>query len=469
MSTTTKKYLGYDGLSTVANKIKDRLEKVTTMPASPSNGDAVLYVGTTTSSYTNGLVYIYDSSTSSWRAAGGGGGSSSASNVSYDNTISGLDATNVQDAIDEDIGNTEASFAIVQGILGEKADIVSNATSGNFASLDASGNLTDSGHKHSDYLTSHQDISGKMDTDGNNAASDVTFSGAFTVGSRASGSTVGTNSFTQGSLNKATGNYSHAEGYKTEATGSGAHAEGYITMGSGTGRILASGLGAHAEGLSNDSTNYTRATADGAHAEGCNTQATGNNSHAEGCLTIASNRQCHAEGDTTVASGDQAHSEGFETTASGDTSHAGGYRTTAAYNNQTTIGIYNDNKSTTLFEVGNGYHSGTESNPGTITRQNAFEVYSNGDINYTGTLKKNGTEILDSWFGTTATVSSGAFSFTVTDSTLAYEPWFNIDGNSINKNPTATISTITTSDGNTTINYTTDADDGTYVKLRIIR
>lgn len=44
-----------------------------------------------------------------------------------------------------------------------KADKVSNATSGNFASLDANGNLVDSGHKHSDYLTEHQDISGKQD------------------------------------------------------------------------------------------------------------------------------------------------------------------------------------------------------------------------------------------------------------------------------------------------------------------
>lgn len=34
-----------------------------------------------------------------------------------------------------------------------KADKVNGATSGNFASLDANGNLTDSGHKHSDYLT----------------------------------------------------------------------------------------------------------------------------------------------------------------------------------------------------------------------------------------------------------------------------------------------------------------------------
>lgn len=40
-----------------------------------------------------------------------------------------------------------------QDITG-KADKVSNPTNGNFAALDANGNLTDSGHKHNDYITS---------------------------------------------------------------------------------------------------------------------------------------------------------------------------------------------------------------------------------------------------------------------------------------------------------------------------
>lgn len=44
-----------------------------------------------------------------------------------------------------------------------KADKVSGGTTGDFASLDANGNLADSGHKHSDYLTQHQDITGKAD------------------------------------------------------------------------------------------------------------------------------------------------------------------------------------------------------------------------------------------------------------------------------------------------------------------
>lgn len=40
------------------------------------------------------------------------------------------------------------------------ANKVSGATSGNFAGLDSNGNITDSGHKHSDYVT---DVSGKAD------------------------------------------------------------------------------------------------------------------------------------------------------------------------------------------------------------------------------------------------------------------------------------------------------------------
>lgn len=39
-----------------------------------------------------------------------------------------------------------------------KADKVTGATNGNFAALDSNGNLIDSGHKHSDYLTEHQTI-----------------------------------------------------------------------------------------------------------------------------------------------------------------------------------------------------------------------------------------------------------------------------------------------------------------------
>ena len=62
-----------------------------------------------------------------------------------------------------DSGHKHSDYLTSHQDITGKADKVSNATNGNFASLNASGNLVDSGHKHSDYLTSHQDISGKAD------------------------------------------------------------------------------------------------------------------------------------------------------------------------------------------------------------------------------------------------------------------------------------------------------------------
>ena len=50
-----------------------------------------------------------------------------------------------------------------QELVNVKANKVNNATDGNFAGLNSSGNLTDSGYKPSDFLTEHQDISGKAD------------------------------------------------------------------------------------------------------------------------------------------------------------------------------------------------------------------------------------------------------------------------------------------------------------------
>lgn len=44
-----------------------------------------------------------------------------------------------------------SSISTLQTTVGGKADKVSSPTNGDFAALDANGNLTDSGHKHSDY------------------------------------------------------------------------------------------------------------------------------------------------------------------------------------------------------------------------------------------------------------------------------------------------------------------------------
>ena len=62
-----------------------------------------------------------------------------------------------------DSGHKHSDYITSHQDITGKADKVQSATSGNFAGLDSNGNLTDSGHKHSDYLTSHQDISGKVD------------------------------------------------------------------------------------------------------------------------------------------------------------------------------------------------------------------------------------------------------------------------------------------------------------------
>lgn len=111
-----------------------------------------------------------------------------------------------------------------------------------------------------------------------------------------------------------------------------------------------------------------------ATAEGYSTTASGNYSHAEGENTTASTRGTHAEGINTTASNVCAHAEGQNTTAGGYASHAGGYYTSASQSYQTAIGLLNDNKTTTLFEVGNG--------TGQNTKSNAFEVYNDGKTSW---------------------------------------------------------------------------------------
>lgn len=171
------------------------------------------------------------------------------------------------------------------------------------------------------------------------------------------GTTIGTSATAEGADNTASGNYSHAEG----------------------GSVIASGIGSHAEGAN------TYASSTCSHAEGSYTTASNNSAHAEGSHTEASYHSAHAEGYGTLASGFCAHAEGYITEASGNYSHAGGSYTTASYNNQTVIGKYNDNKSTTLFEIGNGSSS--------AVGHNAFEVYENGDAVVSGDLSIKGNNV----------------------------------------------------------------------------
>lgn len=145
---------------------------------------------------------------------------------------------------------------------------------------------------------------------------------------------TGTGSFSLNrKANTTVGNHSFAEGINCTASGNTSHAEGEETTASG-------GQGAHAEGTS----------------------------------STASGNMSHAEGNTTTASGTAAHSEGMVTQAIGKYTHAGGYYNQANYDYQTVIGKNNSNKTTTLFEVGNG------SSYASADRSNAFEVYSDGSL-----------------------------------------------------------------------------------------
>ena len=80
---------------------------------------------------TAGQVLKYNSTSHKWEnAAEGGGGGTSAQNVSYDNTTSGLTATNVQDAIDEVEGRVDTiETALSKEKMSSKVTCAIGATS----------------------------------------------------------------------------------------------------------------------------------------------------------------------------------------------------------------------------------------------------------------------------------------------------------------------------------------------------
>ena len=136
--------------------------------------------------------------------------------------------------------------------------------------------------------------------------------------------------------------YSHAEGYYNIAGAPFSHAEGW----------------------------NTKALGKASHAEGSSTTTSGMYSHAEGNGTTASGQYSHAEGNNTTADSICSHAEGSNTIANAICSHAQNFSTKAGYESQTTMGKYNNNKSDTLLEVGNGTSD--------TKRSNAFEVYKDG-------------------------------------------------------------------------------------------
>ena len=197
----------------------------------------------------------------------------------------------------------------------------------------------------------------------------------------------------------ASGDYSHAEGNASEASGTDSHAEGHSTLANNhsahaEGRDTeASGDASHAEGYITKATNNyshsegsnTTASGSNSHTEGAYTKATSDCSHAEGNSTQATDNCAHAEGLHTIASGYASHAEGRETKAIGLYSHAGGLGTEAHDTAQTSIGMYNNNQTNSLFEVGNGNSS--------TSKSNAFEVFKDGHINVNGDYYQYGKKV----------------------------------------------------------------------------
>jgi hypothetical protein len=75
-------------------------------------------------------------------------------NAKYDKPGTGIPKTDLADAVQTSLGL--ADTALQASDIADKADQVSGATAGNFAGLDANGNLTDSGSKAADFATAAQ-------------------------------------------------------------------------------------------------------------------------------------------------------------------------------------------------------------------------------------------------------------------------------------------------------------------------
>lgn len=140
----------------------------------------------------------------------------------YQKPANGIPASDLASAVTDSLALADSAYqkpqtgipasdmaaGVIPDISG-KADKVQNAVQGNFAGLDSNGNLTDSGHKHSDYAEK----------------ADTVLSTTLSRG-RKSGSTVGTGSSAFGDDVVASGEYSHAEGNKTTANHKAQHVFG---------------------------------------------------------------------------------------------------------------------------------------------------------------------------------------------------------------------------------------------------
>lgn len=96
----------------------------------------------------NGDIHVTTSDKAAW-------------NAKYDKPGTGIPSTDMSAEVQASLAKADSALQQHQDITG-KADKVASATNGNFAGLDANGNLTDSGSKTADFATAAQ--GGKADT-----------------------------------------------------------------------------------------------------------------------------------------------------------------------------------------------------------------------------------------------------------------------------------------------------------------
>jgi len=122
----------------------------------------------------------------------------------------------------------------------------------------------------------------------------------------------------------------------------------------------------------------------------------------------ASGQNTFAAGNGTSATGDNSFVAGYQSQANAGQAVAFGRNNIAGYTNQTVIGKYNSNKSSTVFEVGWG--------TSTDVRSNAFEVYQDGTISTDNGTTKVKLENVVTSVNNTAPVS-GNVSLTIPTTT----------------------------------------------------
>lgn len=171
---------------------------------------------------------------------------------------------------------------------------------------------------------------------------------------------IGEESFAQGYAAVAKGNSSFAGGSKVRAEGEAATAHGLATN--------AIGRGSFTIGLN------TIAVGEGAMAQGAGCNAEGDYSVAIGNNTFADGHCAYAGGSNSQALGNYSYAHGINAIAANQNSYAFGYKTRAGYNDQFVLGRCNNTTrgDGALFIIG----CGSDADGG----ENAFEVYSNGDI-----------------------------------------------------------------------------------------